>query len=80
MKLCPCARHDETFVTGEQDMTGEASLRLAAPGAGWTYQCLWYGALAGSGMFLTLAARWLWKSSRREGQSTQTEVIPLQMH
>ncbi len=65
---------DATFVTAERDLTAKASLVLAAPAAGRTYQSLWYGALAGSGVLLTLAMRRLWKSSRHEGQSTQTQI------
>ena len=68
----------ETFVTAERDLAADVSLRLAAPGAGWTYQCLWYGALVGSGLLLTLAARLLWQRFRREGHSTQTGVMPLE--
>ena len=67
-----------TFVTGERDLAASTALVLAAPRAGRTYQSLWYGAMAGSSVLLTLAMRVLWKSSRREGQSTQTGVMPLE--
>lgn len=70
---------EETFVTGERDLAAEVSLRLGPPAAGRTYRWLWYAALVGSGVLLTLAARLLWKSSRREGQGAQAAVRSLEV-
>lgn len=66
---------DSTFTTGKQELAGEVTVTMASPGAGRMYLGLWYGALAGTSVLLTLAAR---RAVGKLPPSTETALIPLE--